>query len=80
MITFLLFTEEYTSKLPKHNLLLLPLRATKKKRDKNKFRATNFSACLNFVQRRKQFDAITTGNRVIGILSSQDGNAKEDFD
>ena len=30
MITFLLFTEEYTSKLPKHNLLLLPLRATKK--------------------------------------------------
>ena len=61
MITFLLFTEEYTSKLPKHNLLLLPLRATKKKRDKNKFRATNFSACLNFVQRRKQFDAITTG-------------------
>ena len=31
----------------------------------SKFKAANFSARLNFEQRRKQFDAITAGNRVI---------------
>ena len=80
MITFLLFTEEYTSKLPKHNLLLLPLRATKKKEIKINLGQQTSQRVWTLCNEENNLMQSQQEKGGKGILSSQDGNAKEDFD